>query len=191
MEVILREEIEKLGGRGELVRVADGYARNYLLPRRLAVPATDANRKIVEQEREAHLRREATLQAEAADLAKLMENVTVTIEHKAGDQEQLFGSVTSRNIADALAKQNFTVDHRKIQLAEPIKQLGEYKVGVKLHRDVTVDIGVTVVPEGGTLERKPEPEPEAKAESEPAPHAAVEHPAEEPSETQVEEEKAE
>ncbi len=149
MEVILREDIEKLGSRGDIVKVADGYARNYLLPKRLAVPATEANKKIVAQEREAYLRREAKAKAEAEQLAKLMEGLTLTIEHKAGEHDQLFGSVTARSIADALAKQNFTVDHRKIQLDEPIKQLGEYKVAVKLHREVTVEIGVNVVPEGG------------------------------------------
>ncbi len=164
MEVILREDIEKLGSRGDIVKVADGYARNYLLPKRLAVPATEANKKIVAQEREAHLRREAKAKAEAEQLAKLMEGLTLTIEHKAGEHDQLFGSVTARNIADALAKQNFTIDHRKIQLDEPIKQLGEYKVTVKLHREVAVEIGVQVVPEGGPA---PAAEAEAGAETEP------------------------
>ena len=149
MEVILRQDIDKLGSRGDIVTVADGYARNYLLPKRLAVPATEANKKIVAQEREAYLRREAKAKAEAEQLAKLMEGLTLTIEHKAGEHDQLFGSVTARNIADALAKQNFTVDHRKVQLEEPIKQLGEYRVPIRLHREVTVEIGVQVVPEGG------------------------------------------
>jgi len=151
MEVILRDEIDKLGSRGSVVRVADGYARNYLLPKRLAVPATEANKKIVEQEREAHLRREATVIAEASDLAKLMEGLVLTIEHKAGEQEQLFGSVTAQNIVDALAAKNFTVDRRKVHLDEPIKQLGEHRVTIKLHREVPVEIGVTVVPEGGPV----------------------------------------
>jgi large subunit ribosomal protein L9 len=148
MEVILRDEIEKLGNRGDVVNVAKGYARNYLLPKRLAVPATAANKKIIEQERQAYLRREATVISEAQELAKLMENVSVTIAHKAGEQEQLFGSVTTRNIADALAKQNYSVDHRKIQLDEPIKQLGEYKVVVKIHREVPVEVTVHVIAEG-------------------------------------------
>ncbi|MCP5110573.1 MAG: 50S ribosomal protein L9 [bacterium] len=147
MEIILRQDVEKLGGRGQVVKVADGYARNFLLPRRLAVAATAANKKIVEQEREAHLRREAKEVAEAQDLSKLFDDVTVTIAHKAGEQEQLFGSVTAQNIADALAKQNFNVDRKKIHLDDPIKQLGEYKVAIRLHREVTVEIGVTVVPE--------------------------------------------
>lgn len=147
MEVILRDDVEKLGNRGEVVKVADGFARNFLLPRRLAVPATAANKKIVEQERQAHLRREATLKSEAEDLAKLLNGVSVTIAQKAGEQEQLFGSVTVKDIADALEKQNYTIDRRKIHLAEPIKQLGQFPVQVKLHRDVTAEIQVSVVAE--------------------------------------------
>ena len=147
MEVILRDDVEKLGNRGDVVKVADGFARNFLLPRRLAVPATAANKKIVEQERQAHLRREATLKSEAEDLAKLLTGVSVTISQKAGEQEQLFGSVTVKDIADALEKQNYTIDRRKIHLAEPIKQLGQFPVQVKLHRDVTAEIQVNVVPE--------------------------------------------
>ena len=121
MEVILREDVEKLGSRGDMVRVAPGYARNFLLPKRLAVAATDANRKIVEQERQAHVRKEAHLKGEAEDLSKLLTGVTVTILQKAGEQDQLFGSVTSKDVADALAAKNFTIDRRKIQLDEPIK----------------------------------------------------------------------
>jgi large subunit ribosomal protein L9 len=147
MEVILREDIEKLGNRGQVVNVAAGYARNYLLPKRLAVEATDANKKIVEQERQAHLRREHKLQSEAEDLSKLLSGVTVTIAQKAGDADQLFGSVTSKDIADALEAQNYTIDRRKIVLDEPIKQLGEFKIEVKLHREVSAEITVQVVRE--------------------------------------------
>ncbi|MCS6951412.1 MAG: 50S ribosomal protein L9 [Bryobacterales bacterium] len=147
MQVILRENIEKLGNRGDIVTVADGYARNYLLPRRLAVPATEANKKIVEQERQAHLRREAKERSEAEELARLLAGVTVTIRQKAGEHDQLFGSVTARDIAEALQRQNYTVDRRKIQLEEPIKQLGEYKVPVRLHKEVTAEILVQVVKE--------------------------------------------
>src|SRR5579872_5237882 len=147
MEVILREDIEKLGNRGEVVKVAPGFARNFLLPKRLAVAATDANKKIVEQERQAHLRKEAKVKGEAEDLSKLLNGVTVTISQKAGEQDQLFGSVTSKDVAEALAGQNFTVDRRKIQLDDPIKQLGEFKVPVKLHKDVTAEITVTVAKE--------------------------------------------
>ena len=151
MEVILREDIERLGSRGQVVKVADGYARNFLLPKRLAVAATDANRKIVEQERHAHVRREAKQKSEAEDLSKLLTGVTVTIAQKAGENDQLFGSVTSKDVADALAQQNFTIDRRKVLLDEPIKQLGEFKVSVRLHRDVTAEVNVQVVKEDGGL----------------------------------------
>ena len=147
MEVILRDDIERLGHRGQVVKVADGYARNFLLPKKLAVPATDANKKIVEQERQAHLRKEAKLKGEAEDLAKLMLGVAITIKQKAGEADQLFGSVTSKDIADALAARNYTIDRKKIGLDEPIKQLGEYTVPIKLHKDVTVDISVLVAKE--------------------------------------------
>lgn len=147
MEVILREDIDNLGSRGDMVKVASGYARNFLLPRRLAVEATDANRKIVEQERQAHLRKEAKLKTEAEDLSKLMAGVSVTIAQKAGENDQLFGSVTSKDVADALAAKRFTIDRKKIQLDEPIKTLGEFKVPVRLHREVTAEITVNVVKE--------------------------------------------
>jgi large subunit ribosomal protein L9 len=147
MEVILREDIEKLGSRGEVVKVAPGYARNFLLPRRLAVAATDANRKIVEQERQAHLRKEAKQKSEAGDLGKLLAGTMVTIAQKAGENDQLFGSVTAQDIANALAAKNFTIDRRRVQLEEPIKQLGEYKVTLRLHKEVAAEIGVNVVRE--------------------------------------------
>ncbi len=145
MEVILREDVEKLGSRGEVVKVASGYARNFLLPKKLAVAATDSNKKIVEQERQAHLRKEAKFQGEAEDLAKLMSGVTVTISQKAGENDQLFGSVTSKDVTDALAAKNFTVDRRRVLLDEPIKQLGEFKVPVRLHKNVTAEVTVHVV----------------------------------------------
>jgi large subunit ribosomal protein L9 len=147
MEVILREDIEKLGNRGEVVKVAAGYARNFLLPKRLAVAATDSNKKIVEQERQAHLRKEAKLKTEAEDLSKLMTGVTVTITQKAGENDQLFGSVTAKDVTEALAAKNFTIDRRKVQLDEPIRQLGEYKVPVRLHKDVTAEVTVVVAKE--------------------------------------------
>ena len=144
MEVILREEIEKLGHRGSLVKVADGYARNYLLPKKLAVAATEANRKIVEQEREAWLRKEAKLKTDAEDLGKLLSGVTLTFRQKVGENDHLFGSVTAKDIADALEKQNFHIDRRKVQLEEPIKTLGEHRVALRLHRDVSTEIPVVV-----------------------------------------------
>src|SRR4051795_3298360 len=136
MEVILREDIEKLGSRGDVVKVAPGYARNFLLPKRMAVAATESNKKIVEQERQAHLRKEAKAVGEAQQLAQIMTGTTVRIARKAGENDQLFGSVTAQDIADALTAQNYNIDRRRIQLDEPIRQLGEYKVPVKLHRDV-------------------------------------------------------
>ncbi len=147
MEVILREDIEKLGHRGQVVKVAPGFARNFLLPKRLAVAATESNKKIVEQERGAHLRREAKLASDARDLGKLLEAVTVEIAQKAGENDQLFGSVTSKDIADALEQQKFSIDRRKIQLEEPIKTLGDHKVTIRLHREVPVEITVRVVKE--------------------------------------------
>ena len=147
MEVILREDVDKVGARGSVVKVADGYARNFLLPKRLAVAATSANKKIVEQEREAHIRREAKVKTEAEDLSTLMSNVRITLRHRAGENNQLFGSVTSKDIADALEARKFHIDRRKIQLDEPIRILGEHKVTLRLHRDVSTDITVIVEPE--------------------------------------------
>ena len=145
MDVILREDIVNLGSRGEVVKVAPGYARNFLLPKKMAVAATAGNKKIVEQERQSHVRKEAKQKGEAEDLSKLMTGVSVTISQKAGDNDQLFGSVTSKDVADALAAKNFTIDKRKIQLDEPLKTLGEFKVPVRLHKDVTAEVTVIVV----------------------------------------------
>src|SRR6478672_9875804 len=136
MEIILREDIDKLGQRGQLVKVTAGYARNFLLPNKLAVAATESNKKIVEQERQAHLRKETKLKSEAEDLSKLMTGTTVTIAQKAGENDQLFGSVTAKDVAEALEQQKFSIDRRKILMDEPIKQLGEHKVNVRLHKDV-------------------------------------------------------
>ena len=147
MDVILKEDVDKLGSRGDLVKVASGYARNFLLPQRLAVPASDSNKKIIEQERQAHLRKEAKLATEAGDLAKLMSSVTITISQKAGENDQLFGSVTSKDIAEALEKQGYTVERRKIVLDDPIKSLGEFKIPLRLHPEVTAEITLNVVKE--------------------------------------------
>ncbi len=147
MEVILRADIEHLGSRGDLVTVAPGYARNFLLPKRFAVAATDSNRKIVEQERQSHLRKEAKQIGEAQDLAKLVEAVSITIKRKAGETDHLFGSVTASDVADVLALQGYNVERRKIQLDEPIRTLGEHKVSVRLHREVTAEVTVNVVRE--------------------------------------------
>lgn len=147
MDVILREDVDKLGSRGQLVKVASGYARNFLLPKRLAVPATESNKKIIEQERQGHLRREAKEVSDAGDLAKMMADLSVTIAQKAGENDQLFGSVTSKDIVEALEKQGYTIDRRKIALEEPIKTLGDFKIPVRLHREVTTEINVHVVKE--------------------------------------------
>jgi large subunit ribosomal protein L9 len=147
MEVILREDVEKVGSRGALVKVADGYARNFLLPKRLAVPATESNKKIVEQERDAYLRREAKDKSESEDLAKLLTGLTLTFRHKVGENNHLFGSVTAKDIADALEAQKFHLERRKVQLDEPIRTVGEHEVTVRLHRDVSTQIKVVVEPE--------------------------------------------
>jgi large subunit ribosomal protein L9 len=144
MEVILREEVEKLGHRGAIVKVADGYARNYLLPKKLAVAATDANRKIVEQERAAWLRKEAKLKTDAEDLAKLLKGITLTFHQRVGENDHLFGSVTAKDIAESLEKKNFHLDRRKIVLDEPIRTLGEHMVTLRLHREVATEIPVIV-----------------------------------------------
>jgi large subunit ribosomal protein L9 len=145
MDVILREDVDKLGARGEMIKVAAGYARNYLLPKRLAVAATESNKKIVEQERQAHLRKETKCQGEAEDLSKLTSGAVVVIRQKAGENDQLFGSVTSKDVAEGLEKMHFTVDRRKIALDEPIKQLGDHPVAVRLYKDVVANITVQVV----------------------------------------------
>jgi len=145
MEIILREDVDKLGQRGDMVKVTSVYARNFLLPRNLAVAATESNKKIVEQQRQAHLRRDAKLVTEAQDLAKMMGSVSVTIRQKAGENDQLFGSVNSNDIAVALEKLGYTIDRKKVHLDEPIKTLGDFHVSVRLHKDVSIDIPVHVV----------------------------------------------
>jgi large subunit ribosomal protein L9 len=147
MEIILREDVEKVGSRGAVVKVADGFARNFLLPKRLAVKATESNRKIVEQEREAYLRREAKAHHDAEDLGKLLSNVTLTFRHRVGENNHLFGSVTAKDVVDGLEAQKFHIDRRKVHLDEPIRTVGEHKVTLRLHRDVTVEINVNVEPE--------------------------------------------
>ena len=148
MEVILREHVEHLGRRGDLVKVADGYARNYLLPRKLALLATENNKKQIERERAKFEIKELEEQKSAQAVADRMANVELEISRKVGETEALYGSVTSSDIADALAAKGFDVDRRKLVLADPIKKIGETDVPVKLHRDVTATVKVKVVPEG-------------------------------------------
>jgi large subunit ribosomal protein L9 len=144
MEVILLRDVEKLGTRGQLVQVADGFGRNYLLPQKIAVEASVQNRKWIEQQRVKFLKLEASEKADAEDLAKLMEGVGITITRKAGEHGTLFGSVTAMDVAEKLAAQGYNIDRRKIQLSAPLKVLGEYDVPVKLHREVTATIKVKV-----------------------------------------------
>jgi large subunit ribosomal protein L9 len=144
MEVILLHDVDKLGTRGEIVNVADGYGRNYLLPKKLAVKATSQNRKWVEQQRVRFLKLTAREKADAEELAKLLADVSLVFARKAGEQAQLFGSVTAMDVAEGLAAKGFKIDRRKIQLDPPLKLLGEYDVAIRLHRDVTATIKVKV-----------------------------------------------
>ena len=137
MEVILREHVDNLGKRGEIVKVADGYARNYLLPRKLALLATDGNKKQIEREREKFEAHEAEEKKVAEAMASRMGNLEIEIARRVGETDVLFGSVTTSDIADALAAKGFDIDRRKLVLADPIKKIGETDVPVKLHRDVT------------------------------------------------------
>ena len=147
MDVILREHVDNLGRRGEIVKVADGYARNYLLPRKLALVASEGNKKQIERERSKFEAAEAEEQKVAQAVADRIANVEVEITRKVGETEALYGSVTSADIADALNAKGFEVDKRKLVLHEPIKKLGEYTVPIKLHRDVTVPLKVRVTAE--------------------------------------------
>jgi len=148
MEVILREHVDNLGKRGEIVKVADGYARNYLLPRKLALLATDGNRKQIEREREKFDAREAEEKKAAEALAARVANLEIEIARRVGESDVLFGSVTTADIAEALAAKGFEADRRKLQLAEPIKKLGEYDIPLRLSREVVAHIKVRVIAEG-------------------------------------------
>ncbi|HTM02983.1 MAG TPA: 50S ribosomal protein L9 [Vicinamibacterales bacterium] len=149
MEVILREHVDNLGRRGEIVKVADGYARNFLLPRKLALPATDGNRKHVERERKIKEAREAEEKGAAEKIAARLAAIDITISRRTGDTDQLYGSVTSADIAEFLKANGFEIDRRKLILPEPIKTIGDHNVPLKLHREVTVPLVVHVVKEGG------------------------------------------
>jgi len=146
IEVILREHVEHLGDRGEIVKVASGYARNYLLPRKLALVVTPENKKQIERERAVAEAKEAGQRSDAQALAAKLTGVDIVIPRRVGENNTLFGSVTSVDIADALAALQFTVDRRKIQLGEALRTVGEHKVHVKLFRDVTAELTVKIVP---------------------------------------------
>src|SRR5580704_2901845 len=148
MEVILREHVDNLGRRGEVVKVAAGYARNFLLPRKLALLVTAGNKKQIEREKVKFDAKEMEEQKVAEAVSARLANVDVTIARKVGETEALFGSVTTADIAEALAAKGFEIDRRKLHLPEPIKKLGEYDVPLKLHRDVATTVKVKVVAQG-------------------------------------------
>jgi large subunit ribosomal protein L9 len=144
MEVILKEDVSNLGHRGDLVKVADGYGRNYLLPKKLALQATAANKAVIEQMKASAVRRSAREKSEAEALVGQLNSVALKFERKVGENDHLFGSVTSADIAAQLEQKGFNIDRRKVQLDEPLKQVGEFHIPVKLHREVTAHVAVTV-----------------------------------------------
>jgi large subunit ribosomal protein L9 len=144
MEVILKEDVDKLGHRGDVVKVADGYGRNFLLPQKLAMEATIANKAVIEQMKQSAVRKSAKEKSEAELLVGQLNNVELVFERKVGDNEHLFGSVTAADIAQQLEAKGFNIDRRKLQLDEPLRQLGEFHVPVKLHREVTAHVKVNV-----------------------------------------------
>lgn len=144
MEVILKEDVPKLGSRGDVVRVAEGYGRNFLLPKKLAIEASAANKAVIEQMKAAAVRRSAKEKEQAEQLARQFDGLSVSFQRRAGEQDQLFGSVTSGDIAEALEKKGFNLDRRKVQVHEPLKTLGEFTIPVKLHKDVTTHLRVVI-----------------------------------------------
>jgi large subunit ribosomal protein L9 len=148
IEVILKEHVEHLGQRGEIVKVANGFARNYLLPRKLALAVTDENKRQVERERARAEAREADERTQAQAVATRLGAVELAIARRVGEHDTLYGSVTSADIAEALASRDLPIDRRKIQLTEPLKTLGEHLVPVKLHREVTAQLKVMIVAAG-------------------------------------------
>ncbi len=173
MEVILKEDVINLGSRGDVVKVADGYGRNYLLPRKLAMQATETNKAVIEQMKASAARRSATEKVQAEELLAKLEPISLTFTRKAGAEGHLFGSVTSSEIAADLAKQGFEIDRRKIVLHEPLKTVGEFKVSIKLHRDVTAQLKVKVQAEAGE-ETQAAAAAQETAAAEPAEEAAAE-----------------
>lgn len=147
MEIILRETIDNLGRAGQVVKVTDGYARNYLLPRKLAYPATPGNLKVIEFERQSLLRKEAKQKDDAEKLKLMLDKVEIEIRRKVGEHNALFGSVTNSDVADELEKQGFQIEKRKIHMDDHIKSLGDYVIPIRLFKDVTAEIKVRVEPE--------------------------------------------
>jgi large subunit ribosomal protein L9 len=150
MEVILKEDVPKLGNRGEVVKVAEGYGRNFLLPKKLAIEANAANKAVIDQMKAAAVRRSAKEKSEAEELAKQFDGLEVKFQRKSGENDQLFGSVTTGDIAEALEKKSFHIDRRKIQVHEALKTIGEFTIPVKLHKDVTTHLKVVVEKEAAT-----------------------------------------
>lgn len=169
MEIILREDIPKLGNKGEIVRVKDGYARNYLLPRRLAILSTPGTRKQVDDMRASAERKAARDKGAAEELAAQLNALELVFTKRSGDQGQLFGSVTSSDVAEIVAEKGFTIDRRRLELSEPIKKTGEFIVPIRLHRDVIAELRVQVVSDRA---EEPVPPPEVAA--------PIEEPVEEP-----------
>lgn len=161
-KILLREDVDDLGARGEIVRVKAGYARNYLLPRKLAVEANAGNVKQIERERAVLLKKEATERATADAQAQQMGSLVLTFERKAGEQGALYGSVTSMDIAEALKQRGYDVDRHRLHLREPLKRVGDFTVPLRLHREVTVDLQVKVAPEGEVIVGHMTPEQEAE-----------------------------
>jgi large subunit ribosomal protein L9 len=147
MEVILRETIDTLGRAGQVVKVADGYARNFLLPRKLAYLATPGNLKVIEFERQSLVRKDAKQQGDAEKLKEMLDNVEVSVTRKVGEQKVLYGSVTNSDVADELAKKGFDIEKRKIHMDDHIKEIGEFDIPIRLFKDVTATIKLKVVPE--------------------------------------------
>jgi len=150
MEIILRETIDKVGRAGQVVKVADGFARNYLLPRKLAYIATPGNLKVIEAERQSLLRKEAKQQGDAEQLKQLLDQVEVLIRRKVGEQNALYGSVTNSDVAEELEKKGFQIEKRKIHMDDHIKQIGEYEIPIRLFKDVTAHVKLKVEPETET-----------------------------------------
>ena len=161
-KILLREDVDDLGARGEIVRVKAGYARNYLLPRKLAVEANASNVKQIEQERAALLKKEASERATAEGQADQMRTLVLEFKRKSGEQGALYGSVTSMDIAEALQERGYKLDRHRIHMREPIKRLGDFTVPLRLHREVTIDLNVKVAPEGEVIVGHLTPEQEAE-----------------------------
>lgn len=166
-KILLREDVDDLGARGEIVRVRSGYARNYLLPRKLAVEATLSNVKQIERERAVLLKKETNERATADAQAEQMRSLVLKFERKSGEQGALYGSVTSMDIAEALKARGYEMDRHRIHLREPLKRTGDFSVPLRLHREVTVDLQIKVAPEGEVIVGHLSPEQEARLTAEP------------------------